>query len=109
MEEDLEKGYSPDLWRGLSELGWLGLIIPEQYGGVGMTFQDLDIVLEEMGRNIFPGPFFCTVVTGAIPILEAGTEKQKNECLKGMAHLASSNRQFPFEIQSPERELGMRT
>lgn len=85
LEEDQGKGYSPETWKKLVKLGWLGLIMPEEYGGEGMTFQDLTIVIEEMGRNIFPGPFFCTVITGGIPILEAGTEEQKREYLPKIA------------------------
>jgi alkylation response protein AidB-like acyl-CoA dehydrogenase len=84
LEED-EKGYDPQMWKKMAELGWMGLIIPVEYGGMGMTFQDLTIVLEEMGRNILPGPFFCTVVEGCIPILEAGNEEQKNEYLPAIA------------------------
>jgi len=84
LEED-EKGYSLEIWKAVADLGWLGLIIPEEYGGMGMTFQDLTILLEQMGANILPGPFFCTVVEGAMPILEAGSEEQKKEFLPRIA------------------------
>jgi len=57
MEED-ERGYTPELWTKIAEQGWLGLIIPEQYGGVELEFQDLVVLLEEMGRYMLPGPFF---------------------------------------------------
>ena len=80
LEED-EKGHSPELWQKMAELGWMGLVLPEEYDGMGMTFMDLIILLEEMGRNIVPGPFFCTVVLGSLPILEAGNEEQKKEFL----------------------------
>src|SRR3972149_7019445 len=56
MEED-ERGYSPDLWRKMAEQGWTGLIVPEAYGGVGMTYLDLVILVEEFGRALVPGPF----------------------------------------------------
>jgi alkylation response protein AidB-like acyl-CoA dehydrogenase len=84
LEED-EKGYSPELWSKMAELGWLGLVLPEEYGGMGMGFMDLIILLQEMGRNIVPGPFFCTVVLGSLPILKAGTEEQKKEFLPRIA------------------------
>jgi len=91
LEED-EKGYSPELWQKMAELGWMGLVLPEQYNGMGMGFMDLVILLQEMGRNILPGPFFSTVVMGSLPILHAGTEAQKKEFLlkiaKGDAILA---------------------
>lgn len=80
LEED-EKGYSPELWEKMAGLGWMGLAIPEEYDGMGMSFQDLTVLLEEMGRNVLPGPFGCTVVQGAYFILEAGNEAQKKEYL----------------------------
>jgi len=80
MEED-EKGYSPELWGKMADLGWMGLVLPEEYGGQGMGYMDLIILLQEMGRNILPGPFFCTIVLGSLPILSAGTEEQKKEYL----------------------------
>ncbi len=80
MQED-DKGYTDDLWQKISEQGWLGLIIPEQYGGAGLEFQDLIVLLEEMGRYMLPGPYFTTVVLGAMTISDAGSEEQKNEYL----------------------------
>jgi len=84
LEED-EKGYSPELWRKMAGLGWMGLVLPEEYDGMEMDFMDLIILLQEMGRNILPGPFFCTVVLGSLPILSAGTEEQKKEFLPRIA------------------------
>lgn len=85
LEEDEEKGYSPEIWKKMAELGWMGLVIPEEYDGMGMTFQDLAIILEEMGRNILPGPFFCTVIEGALTIVDFGSEEQKREFLPKIA------------------------
>ncbi|TET57392.1 MAG: acyl-CoA dehydrogenase, partial [Dehalococcoidia bacterium] len=82
--EQSERGYSPELWKKMAELGWMGLIIPEEYEGIGYTFQDLAVLLEEMGRNILPGPFVATI-TSTFPILEAGTEEQKKELLPKIA------------------------
>lgn len=82
--ERSEKGYSPELWQKMAGLGWMGLIVPEEYEGIGYTFQDLTVLLEEMGRNILPGPFLASV-TGTFPVLEAGTEEQKRELLPGIA------------------------
>ncbi len=82
--EKSEKGYSPQLWKKMAELGWMGLIIPEKYDGMGYTFQDLTVLLEEIGRNILPGPLICTI-TSIFPIIEAGTEEQKREFLPKIA------------------------
>ena len=83
--EESESGFDPGLWKGMADLGWMGLAIPEEYEGMGMTFQDLSVILEEMGKNITPGPFFCTILGGAYPILDAGTEEQKKEFLPKIA------------------------
>ena len=84
MEED-EKGYSPQLWKGMAQQGWMGLIIPEKYGGTDMGLCELTVLLEEFGRALVPGPFISTVVLGGVPIMEAGTEEQKNQFLPKIA------------------------
>ena len=86
LEEDEKKGYSPEIWKKMSDLGWQGMVIPEKYGGQGMSYQDFTILLEEMGRNILPGPFICTVIEGVYPIMDAGTEEQKKELLSKIAN-----------------------
>jgi alkylation response protein AidB-like acyl-CoA dehydrogenase len=85
MEKD-EKGYSPELWREMVELGWTGLILPEEYGGSAMSFLDLCVLLEEIGRACLPGPFFSTVILGSLPILNAGNNEQKAEYLSKIAN-----------------------
>jgi alkylation response protein AidB-like acyl-CoA dehydrogenase len=80
MMED-ERGYSEDLWQKLAEMGWLGLICPEEYGGSGLGMVDLVVVLEEMGKVVMPGPFFSTVVLGGVALLEAGSAEQKKRIL----------------------------
>ena len=82
--EESETGHSRELWQEMAELGWMGLALPEQYGGGGMSFLDLAVLLEEMGRACLPGPFFSTVVLGALPILDAGNEEQKQRYLPGV-------------------------
>src|SRR4030042_1296816 len=76
-----EKGYSPEMWSKMAELGWMGLVFPEKYGGGEGSFIDLVVLLDEMGRACLPGPFFSTVVLGGMTILDAGSEQQKSELL----------------------------
>ncbi len=76
-----EKGYPDSLWNQMASLGWLGIVIPEQYDGLGGNFIDLAILLESMGEFCCPGPFFSTVVLGGQTIIKAGTEQQKMEIL----------------------------
>jgi alkylation response protein AidB-like acyl-CoA dehydrogenase len=79
--DESDEGYSPELWRKMAGLGWMGLPFPPEYGGEGGSFLDLAILLEEMGYNIVPGPYFSSVVLGGLAILAAGTEEQKRQYL----------------------------
>ena len=79
--EEHELGVTDDLWRQISNLGWTGLVFPEQYGGTGGDFIDLAVLLEETGRSLLPGPFFSTVILGGLTILDAGTDAQKLDVL----------------------------
>ncbi len=83
MEDD--RGFTDEQWRKMAELGWTGLVLPEEHGGAGLTFVDLVVVLEEMGRVVLPGPFFSTVVVGGVALAEAGSAAQKQELLPKLA------------------------
>src|SRR5207249_8882111 len=83
MEDD--RGFTDAQWKKMAELGWMGLVVPEQYGGAGGDFVDLVVVLEEMGRVVLPGPFFSTVILGGVALLEGGSEAQKRELLPKLA------------------------
>jgi len=84
MEED-PKGYDPGLWRQMAELGWLGINLPEEYGGAGAGFLDLMIVFEEMGKRLLSGPFFSTMVLASLPLIQFGSPEQKKEFLPPIA------------------------
>jgi alkylation response protein AidB-like acyl-CoA dehydrogenase len=80
-----ERGYDPQVWHRMAELGWMGLVLPEEYGGMGASLMDLVILMEEMGRNILPGPFFSTIALCALPLLEYGSSEQKTRFLPQIA------------------------
>lgn len=82
---DDPKGYLPEIWSKMAELGWLGLMFPEQLGGSEGSFLDLAVLLYEMGYACFPGPFFSTAVLGGLTLLEWGSEEQKKRYLPGVA------------------------
>jgi alkylation response protein AidB-like acyl-CoA dehydrogenase len=65
----------------MAELGWLGLTLPEQYGGAAMNFRDFAVLVEEMGHALLPAPFLTTAIWGAMLINDYGTEAQKKEWL----------------------------
>src|SRR5262249_46221097 len=58
---DSDEGWDPASWRELAELGWLGVSVPEEHGGAGLGFVDEALLLEELGRALYPGPYFSTV------------------------------------------------
>ena len=82
--DESDSGLSKELWKKMAGLGWMGLPFPEKYGGNGGTLLDLTVLLDEMGYNIVPGPFFATVVLAGFTLLEAGSEEQKQTYLTGI-------------------------
>ncbi len=83
--EATDAGYSPAIWKEMVELGWLGLPFSDKYGGAGMTFMDLAVLLEEIGKSAMPGPYYATVLLGAYPIYDFGSEEQKQKFIPGVA------------------------
>ena len=104
MEED-EKGYSPQLWKGMADQGWCGLIVPPEQGGSGMGFLDLVVLTEEFGRALVPGPFLSTQVGGAIPLLGWGTDAQKQAHLP---KIAAGEEIWTLAVTEPVRALRRR-
>jgi alkylation response protein AidB-like acyl-CoA dehydrogenase len=76
-----ETSHSAELWKRLADLGWLGLLIPQRFGGMGGSLLDASVVVEEMGKALLPGPFFATVLLGAVAIGVGGSVAQKKEIL----------------------------
>jgi alkylation response protein AidB-like acyl-CoA dehydrogenase len=77
---DDPRGFDPALYAQMAELGWLGLLLPEEYGGAGLSLVDEVVVAEELGRALTPSPFFATF-QGSLAVLYGGTETQKKELL----------------------------
>lgn len=82
LEDD--KGYDPAVWKEIAALGWLGIAIPEEYGGAGLSLAEVAPVMEAMGRNLLAGPFMATTLA-AQAILDGGTDAQKTEWLPKLA------------------------
>jgi alkylation response protein AidB-like acyl-CoA dehydrogenase len=82
---DGKEPYDRALWKGLAEMGFLGVAIPEAYGGAGAGHLELCVIAEEMGRALAPVPFSSTVYLAAEAILLAGSEAQKRKWLPAIA------------------------
>ena len=83
--DEKKKAYDSKLYQKMAELGFLGLIIPEEYGGSGGNWIDMAIFYEEAGRALLQSPHYSTVVLGAQTILALGSEEQKSEILPKLA------------------------
>ena len=80
---DEPNGLSDELWAKIAEQGWLGILVPEEYGGLGMGVQELAVVCEELGRGAVPGPYRSTVLAAHLIAL-AGTDAAKKSWLEGI-------------------------
>src|SRR2546429_7273915 len=78
------RGESETTWKEMAQHGWLGLSLPEAYGGSALGMIETAILLEEMGRAAAPGPYFPTVLAGRA-IEEAGSDAQKKPSLSAIA------------------------
>src|SRR3984893_3772348 len=77
--------YDKELWKGLAEMGFLGVAIPEEFGGAGAGHLELCVIAEEMGRAVAPVPFSSTVYLAAEALLIAGSDTQKQKWLPAIA------------------------
>ena len=77
-------GYPPALWKQMADLGWLGMALPEEYGGQGLPLTYLGLVLEEIGRVMAPVPLHSTAVA-ALTIATEGTDQQKQDILPAVS------------------------
>lgn len=75
-----EKGFSAAIWKDMADMGWLGLIFEEKYGGSGASFFDLFVLSWELGKSVLPSPFTPAVLAGLV-IAEGAEEKVKEEML----------------------------
>lgn len=80
-----ESAYDEAFYKHMAQLGWMGIAVGEAYGGQGMTYVDLAVLVEEMGRALVPGPFFASVCLAAPVIEAAGSEEQKQTLLTKIA------------------------
>ena len=74
-----------ELWQNMARLGWMGMVIPEEYGGTGNSMTDVAVLFEELGRGPVPGPMLSSAVLGASILLEAASPEQKKSWLPEVA------------------------
>ena len=80
-----DEPYDKALWAGLAEMGFMGTVIPEEFGGLGATYLELCVIAEELGRAVAPVPFSSSIFLAAEFIMQAGTQAQKEAYLPKLA------------------------
>jgi alkylation response protein AidB-like acyl-CoA dehydrogenase len=78
-------GFSRDLWRSFAEMGFSGLLVPDEFGGSGLGCVEAGVVMEEIGRTLMPSPFLSTAVLAASALQRGGSAAQKSEHLPRIA------------------------
>jgi alkylation response protein AidB-like acyl-CoA dehydrogenase len=102
MEDD-PVGFPDKFWAALAESGILGLTIPEEFGGSGMSMVDAAVVYLELGRALAPSPHFVSVVLSGGVLVAAGSDEQKQAWLP---RIASGETIITPAWLEPERGFG---
>lgn len=113
-DEKSDDGYDSGTWQQMVDLGWAGITIPEDFGGLGFGYLGMGVVMEECGRTLTASPLFSTAVLGAGAILHGGSEAQKNELLPLVAAgelllsvaLEESAHHNPYLISTTAKKAG---
>lgn len=101
-----EDAYDAELWQHMAEQGWMGLTIPEEYGGLGESWLTVAALFEELGRGVVPGPFLATVGFAAPLLVRAGNADQKGRWLPSIAEgsvrasVAYLEKEISYNIES---------
>ena len=101
--QSAESSLVPELWRKACEAGWLGILVPAEYGGSESSLTDAAVLYEELGRGPLPGPFFSSGVLGALTAMEAGSEEQRRLILP---RVASGETVLSVAITEPNASWG---
>ena len=80
-----DRPYDAELWKGVAEMGWLGAVVPEAYGGAGLGHLELVLIAQEIGRALAPIPFASSVYLASEALLQLGSEEQKQSWLPRLA------------------------
>lgn len=80
-----DASYDADLWKMITEMGWTATVIPEEYDGLGLSYLELAVIAEEIGRSMAPIPFSSSVYMATEAIISAGSDAQKEQWLPKLA------------------------
>ncbi|MBN1366705.1 MAG: acyl-CoA/acyl-ACP dehydrogenase [Dehalococcoidales bacterium] len=97
--QESDTGYTPELWQKAVDMGWLGIVIPEAYGGTGGSLTSAAALFEALGTGPMPGPYFSSGILSALIIMEAAAEEQKKQILP---ELTEGKRIITLALTEPE-------
>jgi alkylation response protein AidB-like acyl-CoA dehydrogenase len=83
--QETDTGINPELWQMVANMGWLGIIIPEKYGGTNNSLTSAGVLFEALGSGPLPGPYFSSGILSSLILLEAGSEDQKTHFLTSIS------------------------
>lgn len=83
--ESTENGFDPATWQQMADLGWAGAVFPDEYGGSGLGWMELALIVEALGRGAVPSPLYATVVEAGALLLDAGSDEQRRAWLPHIA------------------------
>ena len=113
-DETDDSGFDRDTWAQMVELGWAGILVPEDFGGLGFGHMGMGVVMEECGRTLTASPLFATAVLGATVIAKGGSDDLKTEVLPSVASgelllslaLEESPHHNPYNIATTAEKSG---
>ena len=82
---DGDADYDPALWQKIVEMGWTATVIPEEFGGLGLSYLELVVIAEELGRAVAPVPFSSSVYLATEALIACGSQEQKDKWLPLLA------------------------
>jgi alkylation response protein AidB-like acyl-CoA dehydrogenase len=85
LRDGKKNGRDPELWREMAQMGWAGILVPEEHGGAGLGYVGLGVVLEETGRTLAASPLHSSALIGASALMLAGSKAQKAQWLPKIA------------------------
>ncbi len=84
-DHGFDTAFDPAIWQQIAELGWCGILVPEEYGGSGMDYATFGVILEQTGRGLSASPLLASCLVGASALLLGGNDEQKKSWLPGIA------------------------
>ena len=82
---DGDADYDAALWQKIVEMGWTATVIPEEFGGLGLSYLELVVIAEELGRSVAPVPFSSSVYLATEALMACGSQEQKEKWLPLLA------------------------